>query len=176
MKKWFVVLCLSIASVAAFAQKGPRTSAQGKIAQEKQQIVLTSIMDEISDHRSLEDFHNMEAAVERKMAQAKAQEVQQTQTPVADSDGHKDVQQVVVRSDRPSYYAEEEAYKNYDGIDICKAWVQEQAQKDPHFQVLSAVLSMPDYHNQRLEVTYVMDVAEGKQVFEEDFGRWKQVE
>ena len=170
MKKWFVVLCLSFVSVVAFAQRDPHAGAQEKFLQESQPVV----MGEISTHSDLERFHNMESAVERKVAQVKVQEVQQPQTSLTDEDGHKDVQQVAVQSDRPSYYAQEEAYKNCKGVDICNEWAQEQAQ-DVHFQVLSASLSMPDYHNQRLEVRYVSNVEEKVQVFEEYFGSWKQV-
>ena len=178
MKKWFMVLCLSFVSALAFAQTDPHIGSSQKFSQKDQQDVLTNIADKVSNRNGLEDeFHKMEVALQRKVAQAETEAKdpavqQQPQTYGPHEDGITDAV-TAPSSNRPSYYAEEDAYKNCNGIEICRTWAAEQAQNNPHFQVLSANLSMPDYHNQRLEVTYVVDVTTEKKVFQEDFGRWQ---
>ena len=176
MKKWFVVLCFGFVGVAAFAQVDPHATFQnGK----RVSVGIESMFSNKEDPR-VRELRENGAAIERRVAQAQAQAKtqgsqaqQQPQTSWPHEDGITDAA-AIPSSDRPSYYAEEEAYKNCNGIEICRTWAAEQAQKDPHFQVLSAIISMPDYHNQRLEVTYVTENAEGKQVFAEDFGKWEK--
>lgn len=187
MKKWFVVLCFSIVGTVAFAQVDPH-AGERFLEQNKGRIA-----EEVSTNGGQLKLRDSHAAFERELAQSKvkasqisnsvgaaierkvAQAMQAPHWPHwPHGDGLQDMA-MTAPSDRPSYYAEEEAYKNCNGIEICRTWAAEQAQKDPHFQVLSAIISTPDYHNQHLEVTYVTENAEGKQVFAEDFGKWKKV-
>ena len=172
-------MCLSFVSAMAFAQMDPHTGSPEKFSQKDQQDVLTSVADKMSGHNGLEDeFHKMEVAVQRKVAQAKAETKAPTVQPLTSwphEDGITDTA-LSATSDRPSYYAEEEAYKNCDGVDVCRMWAREQAQKDVHFQVLSVSISVPDYHNRRVEVAYVMENGEAKLVFEENFGNWNKLD
>ena len=168
-----MVLCLGVVSMAAFAQRDPHAVVQnGKVS-------LESMFSNQDNARVKELFENG-AAIERKVAQAQAQAqaVQPAQTSVENRDGHQDIPSApVVHSDRPSYYANEEAYQICSAINICDTWVREQTENNLHFQVVSAQLSpLPDAHNQRLEVRYVEEADEKVQVFEEYFGSWKQME
>ena len=170
MKKWFAVLCFSIVGGVAFAQTDPHAGLQETFLKQISNSEETTryFVTTQNDPHAL----GLAAAVERQVVQAQAA---QPQTSWPNEDGHQDAV-ATVSSDRPSYYADEKAYQICKGIDICNTWAQEQAKKEVHFQVLSAQLSMlPDAHNQRLEVSYLMNVNKEIQVFEEYFGNWTKV-
>lgn len=168
MKKWFVVFCFSIISVSAFAQLDPHHRFPKEVFEhrpQEQKIVVSAFGDpHVIDLNTL---------VERKVAQAQMQE-QPSHPSWPNGDEYHDVK-LVVSSQRPSYYAGESAYQTCSQVSACTQWAQEQAQKEVHFQVLSATLFTPtDPHGQRLEVTYVITADKQIKWFEKDFnGNWK---
>ena len=187
MKKWFAVLFVSFMSVTVFAQVDPHSSQKkGQQGATKGLESVLKIVSETTGSPLSGDFHAVEAALERKVVQTveapqnqkdiPPQKAQQGQTGCPHGDGLQDMEKAAPTV-YPSYYADEKTYKNCEGVNVCKVWVEEQIQKDNHFLVLSATISMPDFHNQRLEVTYTTATENEKQkiVFEENFGNWKQV-
>lgn len=172
MKKWFAVFCLSIVGTAAFAQIDPHAKLQGNVLD--QQRAISDINERLSEVKG-NDPHavDLKVAIEHQVAQAQAQ-----QTPHwPQADQYHAVQQPVKTSDRPSYYMGDDTWFTCKEVDVCESWAREQAQKDMHFLILSAQISLKeDRHNQRLEVHYLANFAENKQVFEEDFNSdWKEV-
>ena len=190
MKKWFAVLCFSIVGTAAFSQVDPHAGSQDKFLERSKSSIAEEVSNSSNQLKELRDSH---AAWERELARSKvkaskistsievaierqiAKTMQAPHWPHWPGEGLQDAE-VAPSSDRPSYYAEEEAYKNCDSIDACKMWAAEEAEKDVHFQVLSVNISVPDYHNRHVEVAYVMEGVEGKLAFEENFGNWKKLD
>ena len=170
MKKWFVAFCFSIVIVSAFAQLDPHN---GTPKENFEQIIHEQEIISMFGDPHLADLN---ATVERKVAQAQMQE-RPSHPSWPQGDEYHEVKPVV-SSQRPSFYAEEAAYEACSQIEVCKAWAQEQAQKDVHFQVLAADLSTPsDPHAHQLEVTYLMSNT-NKQIkwFGKDFnGSWKAI-
>lgn len=169
MKKWFVAFCFSVVSMSAFSQIDPHNGFPKENF--KQIAHEQGIVSVLGDPHAV-DFNTV---LERKVAQAQIQ-IQPSQPSWPQGDEYHEVKPVV-SSQRPSYYAEESAYQVCNQISACETWAQEQAQKDVHFQVLSATLSASsDPHDHRLEVTYLINTDKQVKLFEKDFnGGWKAV-
>ena len=185
MKKLLVMLCFSIVSVAASAQVFsqnqnvfPKTGAQkqgGASAFSNVTKDAASSRNEFSKvikapHRNT----NTDAAVERQVAQAQMK--QSTTVVSGENEIDHDNPATTVSSERPSYYATDDAYQTCQNVKVCEEWVRQQAQEEIHFQVLSASLvQKEDLHHGRLIVKYVKYQDTQEKVLEEDFDGWKEL-
>ena len=186
MKKLLVLLCLSVMSVAVSAQtfsQSGKNFLQKKGAQKQEQTEnFSSLADKVNNGKTgvfgkrleAHSFAHVEAEVARQVAQAQMQQPSVTTTS-GENDIDHDHPVIATPSDRPSYYATEEAYQSCKVAAVCENWARQQAQEEVHFQVLSATLvQKEDLHHSRLIVKYSKYQDEQEKVFEEDFEGWKE--
>ena len=162
MKKLLVVLCFSVVSAAVSAQTvPPAENGLPKKAAHRQGEVKDPALPV-----------RVEAAIERHIAQTTqraAMEKTENPTDIA----HEHPAPVSV-SDKPSYYVTQDAYEVCKNVELCTAWAANEAQKEVHFQVISAVLvQKEDLHHNKLIVKYVKCHDIETKVFEETFDGWK---